>query len=114
MPAITRARVILAATAVLVAYFGAMAASNAIEGLQLDRERAALEREIASYQQQHRDLTGLRAYLQSDEYVETVARRELGLVMPGEPAIVVVSPDGGAPAAIGAERTRWWQVLLSP
>ncbi len=114
MPAITRARVILAATAVLVAYFGAMAAGNALESLQLDRERAGLEREIASYQQQHRELTGLRAYLQSDEYIETVARRELGLVMPGEPAIIVVSPAGSAPPANGAGTARWWQVLLSP
>lgn len=117
MPAITPARVVMAFTALLVLYFGATAAGNAIDSYRLDRERATLERDIARLQREHEQLVGLQAYLESDEYIETVARRELGLVMPGEPAVVVVSPQRVVPGTFRGEEgagNRWWERLLAP
>ncbi len=113
MPGLTRTGMILALTALVVAYFAATAAGNAFEGRSLARERLALEREIASYQSEYRQLDGLRRYLQSNEYIETIARRELGLVMPGEPAIVIVSPQPVESAGRNGELKHWWQVLLN-
>ena len=111
MVKVTGARVVVAVTVLVVLYFGSTAFGNALDNRELDREAQALQREIAVYEQQQQQLMGVRAYLMSDEYVQLAARRELGLVMPGETAVVVISPDGG-PSDVSGDR--WWQRLLQP
>ncbi|HWO93500.1 MAG TPA: septum formation initiator family protein [Dehalococcoidia bacterium] len=106
MPAITPTRIVFAVIALVVIYFGATAVSNATDHYSLDREREALQREIAEYQVQYDQLQGIRDYLATDEYIETTARRELGLVMPGEPSVIVISPP--RESAEDADGT-WWQ-----
>ncbi len=113
MPTITWSRTVVAVAAVIVAYLGATTAGNAIENRQLDGERRALQREIAAYQTQHDQLTGIRSYFKSDEYIQTIARRELGLTMPGEPLVIVVSPERPLTTA-DDNGSAWWQKLLRP
>lgn len=113
MVALTPMRLVLVVTVALVVYFGVTAASNAIDGYRLDSERATIEREIATLESQHGQLLALRDYLESDEYVETVARRELGLVMPGQSAVVVVSPARTTPANPSGDTMRWWERLIA-
>lgn len=64
------------------------------------RKMTHLQRSIRDVQQQaavletrNEQLRRELARLESDEYIEMVARRELGLVMPGERAYVVVTEE---------------------
>ena len=89
-----------------------MAIGNALENLKLDEERNNLEASIADYQWQYQQLSGIRDYLRSDEYVQSIARRELGLVMPGEPAVIVVSPKAAATPPADRSGQHWWERLI--
>jgi hypothetical protein len=54
----------------------------------------------------------LKDYLNSDEYVESVAREELGLVKRGEEGIVVISRRRHPPRTPARDRPLWWDVLI--
>ena len=64
---------------------------------EIDRVRA----EIEAVEAQNQELREELAYLQSNEYIEKVAREELGLVMPGETAVIVATPSGGETRGAG-------------
>ena len=49
--------------------------------------------------------------MQSDEFVEMVARQQLGLVRPGEKGIMVVSPSP-TPTPSPPDGRPWWERLL--
>lgn len=85
-------RLLVAAAALLMVYLAFLAVTNAVHARQLRQEEARLERALQEKQQQEARLQALREYMRSDQYVEAVARRELGLVYPGETNVVVVSP----------------------
>jgi cell division protein FtsB len=82
---------VLLATAVVVVYLIFTVASNAIQSFQLGQDEGRLRDEVQGLQERYNRLTALRDYLNSDEYIEWVARRELGLVGPGETGIIVLS-----------------------
>jgi hypothetical protein len=75
-------------------------------------------------QERYDRLTALRDYLNSDEYIEWVARRELGLVGPGETGIIVLSEptpasstgageqEQGSQAEQGQQQDRWWEDII--
>jgi cell division protein DivIC len=112
-PRISTARVIALGTAVIAVYFLTTGAVNAIQGRQLSQQEDRLQQDIADLQSRYDRLQALKDYLNSDEYIESVAREELGLVKRGEEGIVVISsvpaptpaPDEGAPSL-------WWDVLI--
>lgn len=68
------------------------AGQKAVEGYHLSQRADGLRLEIQQLQQQNlrqqRELENQR----SDVYVEQVAREQLGLVKPGDKAIVIVAP----------------------
>jgi len=121
---------VLLATAVVVVYLLFTAGSNAIPTFQLRQDEASLRDEVQKLEERYRQLSALRDYLNSEEYIEWMARRELGLVRPGETAIIVlsaVSPTPGrrlvdlsAPAEgeegegspSGQPPQRWWEALI--
>jgi cell division protein FtsB len=71
-----------------------------------------LEAEIDQMQARHERLEALKEYLNSDEYVETVAREQLGLVREGETGFVAISTIP-VPTAPGQARPElWWDVLI--
>lgn len=87
------------ATAVVVVYFVFTAASNTLQAIQIGEDESRLRQEVAGLEERYDQLTALREYAKSDEYIEWVARRELGLVRPGELGIIVISAATPTPPA---------------
>jgi len=90
---------VILATAVMVVYFIFTAASNTLQAIQIDQDESNLRQEVDDLAQRYDQLIALRDYWKSDEYIEWVARRELGLVRPGELGIVVISAVTPTPPA---------------
>lgn len=108
------------ATAAVVAFFIFTAAGNIYDTLQLEQDEDTLRDEVAELEQRYQELTELRDYLKSDEYVEWVARRELGLVFPGETGIIVLprstptvaEGEEASPSEVPEPQPRWWEVVV--
>lgn len=86
-----------------------------IHNYQLRQDEAQIRSDMTELDRDHAKLVAVRDYLKSDEYIEDIARRVLGLVRPGE-TLVVVSGNGAVPTADpvaqhtpGAE---WWKDLF--
>ena len=58
---------------------------------------SAAERQVSALQQENRVLTTRAAQLQSNAYVEQIARQEYGLVRPGEQAYGILLPPRRRP-----------------
>lgn len=98
---------------VVVAYFLAAGALNAIRAHHLKQQEADLRAEIQQMQSRYQRLDALKSYLNSDEYIETVAREQLGLVKPGEVGFVAISTvPSPTPAPGTAQPELWWDVLI--
>ena len=112
-PGLTPRRVMIVAAFFIVAYFVVLVVSNAITHLQLAQKEDVLRSEIYQLERRESRLLGVQAYMQSDLFIEAVAR-ENGLVRPGETAVIQV--PGGAPAT-GVPSLRpdepWWFRYLS-
>jgi cell division protein FtsB len=98
-------------------YFGFYTWHYVTHNYRLAQEEERLRRDIAVLDQEHGQLVAVRDYLESDEYVEDVARRVLGLVRPGETLVIVSSsapPVATAtPSAnIGIGAGPWWKDLF--
>lgn len=110
---ISSTRIVLAVTAVIVGYFLVTGATTALRSGQLSDREDRLRAEITELEDRYERLQALREYLDSDEYVEAVAREQLGLVRDGETSIVVISTvpsptsDAGEP-----EGELWWERLI--
>ena len=107
----------IAASLVVVAYLTFTTVSNIAHDYRLHNDEAQVRRDIAQLDQDHEQLVAVRDYLQSDEYVEAIARRILGLVKPGETLVVVsgTRPEATATPAPGASATApaaWWKSLF--
>lgn len=87
-----------------------------------------LRAEIAAVERQNQSLRDLIAYRQSDNYIVAAAKRELGLIEPGDIQIVLTGfPPPPAPAAAsigdltpepsppepspGSNLREWWKIL---
>ncbi|NIA24486.1 MAG: hypothetical protein GWP04_02835 [Gammaproteobacteria bacterium] len=98
---------------------GAVLVTNVlpIRSLVAEQRRVELAREqLSALQEANARLQASAEFLSSDAGVEMVARRDFGLVRPGETAYVVVDPDdkGFTPevpkTAVKPEQPRpWWQ-----
>lgn len=107
-------------TALVVTYFLVSGALQAVRSYQLGQEEGRLEEELRQSQERYRRLEALRDYLSSDEYIETVAREQLGLVRPGEQGIVVIAPaptptpQPGPDGEASPPQELWWEELIRP
>ena len=70
----------------MIVDFGRKATAN----YRVRREETRLEQEIAAERAKHEALLARREYVQTDEYVEHVAREELRWVRPGEIVVVPI------------------------
>jgi len=112
-PRISTARLILVGTALIAVYFLVTGAVSAIRAHQLRQQESRLEADIQDLQTRYERLQALKDYLNSDEYIESVAREELGLVKKGEQGIVVISSaPAPTPAPDQGEPSLWWDVLI--
>ena len=66
---------------------------KAVQGYDMRQEARALEQRIEQLRKQNRQLSNELDYYRSDEYIEKVAREELGLIRPGEVSIALVLPE---------------------
>jgi len=111
-------RIILIAAAVVVGYLVFTSVVTGLKSHGLAHDENAVRKNIVDLQKQRDELVSIREYLSSDEYVESVARRVLGLVKPGETRVIVTSPDGEAEqpqtAATPAPVGTWWESLFGP
>ena len=104
---------VIGVTVLIVVYFLFTFAGNAIKGHQLNQQENQLNDEIASMQDQYQRLQALEQYMKSDEYIEAVAREQLGLVKPGETGIVAVpTQPSPTPAPDSANPDLWWEALI--
>ncbi len=106
---LTTSRLILIAAGFIAVYFGFTIVGNRFHQYQLDRENTQLEQRIATGQSQVSQLQALRDWMQSDAYVEQMAR-EQGLVRPGDHAVIVTAPA----APVQDDSREWWQRYLEP
>lgn len=72
---------------------------------QLRREEVALERERTRLLQDNQALQEELRLLHTPEYIERLAREQLGLVKPGEVAVILVDPTP-APTSTPPRRPR--------
>jgi cell division protein DivIC len=111
LPGFSPARLIFFATAIIVVYFLSTFAVNLVRDRQLGEQEARVEAEIEELQERSERLTALEEYLNSDEYIETIAREELGLVKEGEIGFVAISTQP-SPTPLPGEPRLWWEVLI--
>ena len=111
LPTFGPTHMVLAVAALLLALFLYAAMQTATQTYRLHDERRDLTQEVEVLRIQKAELEGLREYLASDEYVESVARSQFGLVRPGETAVVVDAPVVPTPSPQPGER--WWESLFS-
>jgi cell division protein FtsB len=112
--------VVLAALA--VGYFVFAAVGDALLSHRLNRDEEHLRSEITDLQRQQEELTAIRDFLQTNDFIEGVARRMLGLVRPGETLVVVsssVTPtpeltDSDTDAGPTPPYRHWWEELYTP
>jgi cell division protein FtsB len=96
-----------------VAYFVVGGAFNAVRSHQLRQQEAQIQAEVRGLQSRYQELSALRDYLDSDEYVEAVAREQLGLVRRGETGIVAIpTQPSPTPRPGSAEPELWWDILI--
>jgi cell division protein FtsL len=83
---------------------------RSLDVYRLDREAARLAALKRNLQQQNAILREEKKLLHTPEYVEKIAREQLGLVKPGEIAILIVTPPtqpNAPPPAIRPDRQAW-------
>ena len=110
-PAFGPAHMVLAVAALLLTLFAYSTVQTAMQSFRLQEQRRELEGDVAELRLQRAELQGLREYIASDEYIEYVARSQLGLVRPGETAVIVDAP--AAPTPEPAPDARWWERLFA-
>ena len=103
-------QMVVAVVLLLIGLFVYAAFQTAVQSHRLQLQERVLRDDIAQQQQQRAELEGLSKYINSDEYIEAVARTEFGLVLPGEIATVVEAPV--VPLVDRAPGERWWEPLV--
>lgn len=107
---------LFAGAAIIAAVFlGLSIARNAVRNYQLHEDERALHAEVRQLDADHEQLSAVRDYLESDEYIEDVARRVLGLVRPGETLVIVAGAQDtaiAAPEPTRAASAAWWRDLF--
>lgn len=105
----SRARFFFLACLIVAGYFAYSAVAGALRTHQLEEQRVAAEQQLAALEARKAYIIGVRDYVSSDQYVEQVARRQLGYIRPGEIPFVVVSP----PVPPEDQPTgEWWERLF--
>ena len=105
---------------IAIVYLGFTTGSYVVHYYQLRHEERDLRTEIVELDSEQQQLTSVRDYLRSDEYVEQVARQTLGLVRPGETLVIVSGTDPEpTPTPVGPLATPvpgdddWWKALFT-
>lgn len=99
----------------VVVYFIFAAVSNGVQIHRLHQDEANIRQEIEQLKDDYRQLSGLQEYLNSDEYIESAARQQLGLIRPDETPITILSPaDQQQNESSDSSGGPWWERYLRP
>jgi cell division protein DivIC len=113
LPGSPVSRIVVIVAALAITYFLITAALGAVRSYQLQQREDRLRTEIAELQARYERLDALKAYLNSDEFIESAAREQLGLVRPGETGFITISSQPAPTPAPGEARPElWWDALL--
>ncbi len=93
----------------VVGYFAFATVNGVVNTNTVEARVVAMRQEIAALEWEAEQLGALAAYLDSDEFIERVAREELGLVRPGEEAFAISAPPR---PGLAITRSPWWANLL--
>ncbi len=77
---------------VLFLYFGTVILQNQYRLYLVNQRVDALRQEIQLLESQREELLAMREYVESQEYIEYKARRELDLIRDGERVLVLTDP----------------------
>ncbi len=118
LPHLPLMTIVLVAVLLAAGYFTFTTGRYVIHNYQARAEERDLRAELVQLERDRAELVSVRDYLKSDEYIEYVARRTLGLVRAGE-TLVVVSGNDPVPTPASdtprGERTPpavWWRALF--
>ena len=118
IPRLSLTRLTMLAAAIAVGYLLFSLAGDVLLSNRLSAEEQHTRDQISELARQERELTVMRDRLQSDTYVEGVARRVLGLVRPGETLVIVsssVTPTPSATPSASDDKARpWWEETDGP
>jgi cell division protein FtsB len=111
--------IVICAAIVIAGFLALSITRHAIRNYQLHEEERVLQHELLQLDRDHDQLSVVRDYLQSDEYIEDVARRTLGLVKPGETLVIVSGtdappPTSATPTPADGRRTWWRDLFVAP
>ncbi len=112
LPRLTSARLILLISSGVILYLLLSAGLGAIHTQQLRHRESRLASEVQQMEERYRRLEALRDYLNSDEYIESVARQQLGLVRKGETGFVAISTQPSPAPGPGQTSDIWWENLI--
>lgn len=112
----------------LFVYLAYAVAGRALELYGLRLEMGQVRSDIATLRSQQETLQQQKAFLETDQYVEWVAREELGMVKKGEVGLLILTPDelrtearpspssgAGTKAPDGRPPwLRWWDHFFGP
>ena len=104
---------IIAGALLIVGFLAFSTGRNVVRHYQLRQEERDLRAELQQLDRDADDLEAVRHYLESDEYIEDVARRTLGLVRPGETLVIVAGSETVAsPTPSARIGEPWWRELF--
>jgi cell division protein FtsB len=104
---------IVAGALLIVGFLALSTARNVVRHYQLREEERDLRAELRQLDADAEQLAAVRTYLESDEYIEDVARRVLGLVKPGETLVIVAGAQSApTPAVAPSAGGPWWKKLF--
>ncbi len=123
LPSLSTKRIVLLLAVPVVAYFAFSAGGKVLQTYRLKEDETRILAEIKQLEARHLALQAYRDYVESEEYIEKVAREELNLMKKGETAVIVLSPPSPnvyteeLPSTIGQEQQpplwkRWWDFLI--
>lgn len=116
LPHLPITTVVLGIALLAVGYLAFTTARYVHHNYQAGKEERQIEADLVQLDRDHDELVAVRDYLKSDEYIEYIARRILGLVRPGETLVVVsgteAAPPPAAPDAARTPGAPWWKTLF--
>ncbi len=104
-------RVLFIGSLLLVGFVVYSGVEGLLQANSLDERISQTRTEITQLRQDADQLAALIAWLDSDAYIERIAREDLGMVRPGEESFAVHAPNRGQ---LDITRTPWWANLLPP
>ncbi len=102
-------RVAFVSSLLLVGFIVFSGVEGLLQANSLDERIAETRADIVELRRDTEQLAAIVAWLDSDAYIERIAREDLGMVRPGEEAFAVHAP---ARSQLEIHRSPWWANLL--